>query len=125
MKQSKTFSSGFSVEETIETLRQQLAASQAREVQLREALKTAGMNCVDDFIAAGALQLADSKSDTSALEAMIAEAGEVMRERCADGCDRLTMYGPVAEAQQRYNQAYRHCKDRILTSPGVTLEDLK
>lgn len=35
------------------------------------------------------------------------------REACWEACDRLTMYGPVAEAQTRYNQAYGHCKDAI------------
>lgn len=35
------------------------------------------------------------------------------REACAQACENLTLYGPVAEVQQRYNLAYRHCSAAI------------
>jgi hypothetical protein len=35
------------------------------------------------------------------------------REACAKVCDRMVMYGPVAEVQQRYNKAYADCRDKI------------
>jgi hypothetical protein len=35
------------------------------------------------------------------------------REACAKVCDRMVMYGPVAEVQQRYNKAYADCRDAI------------
>ena len=35
------------------------------------------------------------------------------REACAIVCDRMVMYGPVAEVQQRYNKAYADCRDKI------------
>ena len=50
-------------------------------------------------------------TDTSALEAYIAEAGEVMRERC------------LYEADIAYHN--KHCCDEIRALPGVTLADLK
>lgn len=111
----------------IEDMAKQLAASQAREVQLREALEDAndfverhsnrwdGINgkhpCTVVESSRKALAL---PQDTSALEAMIAKAGEVMRERCAnyvesDGCP------PVR------NEAGKS----IRALPCVTLEDLQ
>jgi|VirMetMinimDraft_7_1064189.scaffolds.fasta_scaffold32963_3 hypothetical protein len=38
---------------------------------------------------------------------------EAEREACAKVCDNLIMYGPVTEAQQRYNKAYADCRDKI------------
>ena len=146
MKQSKTFASGFPVEETIESLRQQLAekdaeiehldrtkaewkntakvlgeklaASQAREAKLRGQI----LRMIDRwwpfvhkelFASDTARDLYREASDsiqpphvTSALEALIAKAGEVMRERCL--------------AEINYNN---HVEVRAL--PCVTLEDLK
>ena len=81
----------------------QLAASQAREQQLREVIDRIGITSLD------ARQIADDTltipQDTTALEAMIAEAGEVMRERCER---ESWLMAPV-----------------LRSIPGVTLEDLK
>jgi len=98
---------------------EQLAASQAREQQLREAL-TCCVCAMQDYQAGigitelfdkgerlGRLVLLSEKQDTTALEAMIAKAGEVMRERCA--CIR---YDEKLEGS-------------IRALPNVTLEDLK
>ena len=52
---------------------EQLAAAQARILELRAALKTTSMNCVDDFIAAGGLQIADMPDDDTALRKLIAK----------------------------------------------------
>jgi tRNA A37 N6-isopentenylltransferase MiaA len=41
----------------------------------------------------------------------MAQAAE--REACAKVCDRMVMYGLVAEVQQRYNKAYADCRDAI------------
>ena len=34
-------------------------------------------------------------------------------EEAAERCNNMTLYGPVAEVQQRYNQAYWHCAAAI------------
>lgn len=47
------------------------------------------------------------------IEAFFHAAQALEREACAKVCDGLVMYGPVAEAQQRYNQAYWHCIEAI------------
>ena len=44
---------------------------------------------------------------------LIAEAVAAEREACAIVCDRMVMYGPVAEVRQRYNKAYADCRDKI------------
>lgn len=117
---------------------QQLAASQAREVQLREALEDAndfverhsnrwdGINgkhpCTVVESSRQALAL---PQDTTALSAMIAKAGEVMRGQCVD------VIGPYGKT--RYLSSYEEgCEDtkagidtEIRALPGVTLEDLK
>lgn len=178
MKQSKTFASGFPVEETIETLRQQLAekdalisrlqfaladtetlelgtaarlaAAESREQQLREAvglwigiatncsIESGCCHCGDsmenhaspfscghspvdmaDSAVYNAIKKSDEAislpSDTTALEAMIAKAGEVMRKQCVDLCDRF--------AAREMHPA--ECAGAIRALPGVTLEDLK
>lgn len=79
-----------------------LAASQAREQQLLEALTVVDGNS-NYPITVEALAL---PQDTTALEALIARAGEVMRERCADSTPHIS------------------CDATIRALPGVTLEDL-
>lgn len=144
MKQSKTFSCGFLVIDIverlrdnytwltragfdtsarsvadaaneIESLRQQLAASQAREQHLLALLKwyrsetpighQPSMIChiVDDALA--------MPKDTAALEALIAKSGEVMQERCATECEKFE-YPASREAAA------------IRALPKMTLEDL-
>lgn len=104
----------------IETLRQQLAASQAREQQMREQVESAFrdgfrspetyndtvLNNEDDaWCRSEAFATLSLPYDTTALEAMIAEAGEVMRERCER---ESWLMAPV-----------------LRSIPGVTLEDLR
>lgn len=90
----------------------ELAASQARERKLRERINSqlerfyaSESGRIDDAVLSDALAL---PQDTSALEAMIAMAGEVMRERFM----KLRAKGVLYPAD-------------IRALPGVTLEDLK
>lgn len=107
----------FSWEAEIETLRQQLAASQAREAQLREATECLLHLC--DIIGAPdgpvldkARQALALPQDTTALEAMVKEAGEVMRVRTVGVCleDNYDLHGYIPS---------------IRALPGVTMEDLQ
>lgn len=93
--------------DTIESLRQQLATSQAREVQLREALQTELDYQFDNYreIAPWISKALALPQDTTALEAMIAKASEVMRERCER---ESWLMAPV-----------------LRSIPEVTLEDLR
>lgn len=108
-------------------LREQLAASQAREQQFREALIGAhkALEAIGDEMTVGdrytnaGQYLIDSlcpsrealalPSDTTALEALIAKAGEVMRERCWHSVP----FGQIAIC------------GAIRALPSITLEDLK
>lgn len=112
-------------------LEQQLAAEQAKNVGLRDFIARAqvssGVCCCGEPIdghsspmscghspvdmwdhAVG--KLLDAPSDTSALEAIVKKAGEVMRERCASESCRSHEYDATKA---------------IRTLPAVTLEDLK
>lgn len=94
----------------------ELSASQAREQQLREALLTIRQYWNDDEQESHdrcnrAMEALATPQDTSALEALIAKAGEVMRERCADF------------VQFQWDEAGAAYEIRAL--PGVTLEDLQ
>lgn len=60
-------------------------------------------------------------TDTSALEAMIAKAGEVMRERAADACLRIITMRWESDCPKEADD----CNDAIRALPGVTLEDLQ
>lgn len=90
----------------------QLAASQLQNAQLRSLIDRSfndhDHKWSDDAIAALALP-----ANTSALEAMIAKAGEVMRERCAKSCDVIG------------NNRGFSCATAIRALPGVTMEDIK
>lgn len=100
----------------IEQLKQQLVASQAREVRLRDALGhileywngvTIDVVMLDalEHIEDVAHEVLALPQDTTTIEEMIAEAGEVMRERCVEECDES--------------------REAIRALPSVTLEDLK
>lgn len=92
----------------IESLRQQLATSQAREAQLREALQQEYDYQFINYEGETAPWVAKALAllqDTTALEAMVTEAGEVMRERCER---ESWLMAPV-----------------LRSIPGVTLEDLR
>lgn len=96
-------------------LRRQLAESQAREAKLREALSIAVVG--GDYLASEREQfdkLLATKPDDTALRELIAKAGEVMRERCADECEA------AASDDNKYDIALK-----IRTLHGVTLEDLQ
>ena len=62
------------------------------------------------------------KSDTTALESMIAKAGEVMRERCIDNAQD-EMDEQFIDSDPWY--AARSCRDTIRDIPTITLNDLK
>lgn len=106
-------------EECVEELRIQLAGRQAREVQLREALgkyrdsvlfrigSSSPYRQVANEYFETIKPILTTTQDTSALSAIIAKAGEVMRKRCIE-------------------VAYATFPDgRIRAIPVVTLEDLK
>ena len=95
---------------TAKLLDEKLAASQAREAQLREATECLLHLCDAIGMRHGpvldkARQALALPQDISALEAMIAKAGEVMRERCERESWRMA---PV-----------------LRSIPGVTMEDLQ
>lgn len=97
-------------------LTEQLAASQAREQQLRENVRLVCGPVMDAFTDGQRWndyqEIIDHPQDTSALEALIAKAGEVMRERCAVECETHYNFSNALAAA-------------IRALPGVTLEDIK
>lgn len=94
-------------------LRQQLAASQAREQQLRDELFAVLVQDMPDFKAR--LKVYAIPADTTALEALIAKAGEVMRERCRKVAFDMAYADSMAV----------DVSQTIRALPGVTLEDIK
>lgn len=116
----------------IERLRNELCASQAREAKLREALEKSravfdsyvkihrdktppdGEKAARNAFYRGVCDDALAQpTDTSALEEVIAKAGEVMRERCCYAQYKMTERHPCSVAVE------------IRALPGVTLEDLQ
>ena len=90
--------------------KRQAAASQAREQQMALALERLDGWLRERYhvgLVPSERELLEQSQcqDTSALEAMIARAGEVMRERCVAECDES--------------------REVISALPGVTLEDLR
>lgn len=110
----------------------QLAASQAREQQLRDALDNHSGNYKLSKEECKRIDaLLDAPSDTTALESLIAKAGEVMRERCVEACNeydnRIEAMRDCeyqAELAGRQAGAMRSAA-AIRALPGVTLDDLK
>lgn len=109
-------------------LLQQLAASQGREVLLRDALKgvpigyhgrIAGKECVCGQCQSNRIieETLSLPYDTTALETMIAKASEVMQERCADAC---ISFGESTDLV--FGEEFA---EEIRAIPGVTLEDLQ
>src|SRR5574343_137611 len=90
------------------SLRQPLAAAQPKNAGLRKLVEYSTEYRLGDPVYEQALA---TKSDTSALEAIVKKAGEVMRERC------------LFEADIAYHN--KHCCEEIRALPAVTLEDLK
>lgn len=107
--------------ERIAELEKLLAASQLQNTQLREALtnlyyefeRTREWACLPIAMVRARASIA-IPADTTALEAMIAKAGEVMREELIAKCIAL---GAIS-SDGRF-------VDEIRALPGVTLEDLK
>lgn len=101
---------------------QQLAASQLHNTQLREAL----VACIDFEQAGGfifdiAKQALALPADTTALESMIAKAGEIMRERCVaylNGDEGFAYFMGSKAPGSLFSEAIR-------SLPGVTLGDLQ
>lgn len=110
---------------------EQLAATQAREVQLREVIGKAKEGIVQWHVPENRYAALDAinealalPQDTTALEAMIAKAGEVMRELAATACtDRST--GTDTDDFNEWDHCNYSCAEEIRALPGVTLEDLK
>lgn len=114
-----------------DSLLEQLAASQAREVRLREAVRQnqEWHENYDEYGGYPESELAEvnekaltNPTDTTALGAMIAEAGEVMRERCSDSAQAEMDEQNLGSAHWH---AARACREAIMDIPCVTLEDLK
>ena len=119
---------GDNAQAVINELRQQLAASQGREVLLRDALKgvpigyhgrIAGKECVCGQCQSNRIieETLSLPYDTTALEAMIAKASEVMQERCVDAC---ISFGESTDLV--FGEEFA---EEIRALPGVTLEDLQ
>lgn len=114
----------------IEQLKQQLAASQAREVQLRDALghifgywngDTIDVVMLDalEHIEDVAHEVLTLSQDTTAIKEMIAKACEVMRTRCDKVLeDMREEYGDEEVSAAWVFHAIRNL-------PDVTLEDVK
>ena len=101
-----------------------VAASELRKErdQLRAELAAALAACKmkDEAILNDNYSLALSiQPDTSALEAVVKKAGEVMREEC------ITVAGPEDSYQDDWIRAKADACDAIRNLPAVTLEDLK
>lgn len=101
-------------------LRAKLSAEQAKNVELREALHYSlgaweydGISDEHGSIFQEACSRCDAPSDTSALEAIVKKAGEVMRERSINVAwnNEPDCNGPI--------------EMEIRALPAVTLEDLK
>lgn len=108
-------------EEKLQDYKAQLAESQAREAKLRKALESykwqieGGLICVPNGSINEAL---DTQPDATALNEMIAKAGEVMRERCFQTAQ------PEDSYQDEWFSAKADSSARIRSLPGVTMEDL-
>ena len=131
-------------------LRQQLAASQARELQLLGALDYVKLhNTVVGSLLMGAhsecpntwrgyyddalnhsdyiakrLELSSQPSDTTALEALIRRAGEVMLERAAAASEELRHPDGYSGETVDWCQGTQNSADAIRALPAVTLDDL-
>lgn len=98
----------------VDRLQAELSASQAREEQLRDELFAV---LVQDMSGDKArLKVEEFKSDTSALEALIARASEVMREKIAASVEMQRNDIPATG---------REFATAIRSTPGLKLEDLK
>ena len=113
---------------TADEYQQQLVATQARVHRLLGVLA----HCSAPFVNSATVQIAKWRvqealaptQDNAALEAMIAKAAEVMRERCVKACtDRSAETD--ADDFDEWDQSNYSCAEAIRALSGVTLEDLK
>ena len=101
-------------------LHKQLAAEQAKNVGLLEALsrlqEACDMEDDNEFYAANsaATKILATPSDTSALEDIVKKAGEKMREKCAN----------LGAVWNSYKAAARDLSIAIRALPAVTLNDI-
>lgn len=104
----------------------ELAASQAREQQLREALYDWVRCDLDEEKVDRLLAL---PQDTTALEAMIAKAGEMMRSKAINEVETYRIpvgNSPAGELACEWTyDALKEIRDEIRALPGVTLEDMQ
>lgn len=121
------------------SLRQQLAAEQAKNVKLRELVEHFALIDLGRSLLPGdfglwvlrARKAIATPSDTSALEAIVKKAGEVMRELAENACKAYdekieTMRDNEYQAELAGRQAgAARCASAIRDLPAVTLEDLK
>lgn len=98
----------------------QLAESQAQNVTLRETLRVMhdGYFKTEEHETMCELALS-TEPDATALNELIAKAGEVMRERCLFEIDPKNYTNDFAQG------VVYGCCDEIRALPGVTMEDLK
>ena len=122
------------------SLRQQLAAEQAKNMELRDLIARAHVSsgvccCVEpmyvhpspmscghspvDMWDHAVGKLLDAPSDTAMLEAYVTKAGEKMRVNC------IAAAGPEDSYQDDWIRAKIDACDAIRALPAVTLEDLK
>ena len=101
----------------------ELAAEQAKNVGLRDELRRVKAICLREF-GNGVVNevVLSTPSDTSALEAMIAKAGEKMREKCVSW---LVDNALKQSRDARFRSGIVIAAGEIRALPGVTLEDLK
>lgn len=116
-----------------DSLLEQLATSQAREMLSREVVRQnhEWHENYDEYGGYPESELAEVNekalalpADTSTLGAMIAEAGEVMRTRCLFECGERQM-SYAAAGYERHAQAIAGLSDILCALPIVTLEDLQ
>lgn len=99
----------------------QLAASQAREQQLRSALLIEALHWRTVTTKSEIKDEIETRfpSETAALEAMIEKAGEVMRKRCAYSMEDY-LDDPILSGHGYANGA----GEEIRALPAITLEDI-
>lgn len=103
----------------------QIIVSQLLVEQLREALEKLSLYVAhngDDWVHLRAKEALALPQDTTALEAMIAKAGEAMRERCVAAYKQETA---TWKAWPQAGAAERKGTGVIRALPAITIDDLK
>jgi hypothetical protein len=94
---------------TVGYMRQQIAAERNKLAQwmIDRGYATGHGDTTEDLLQELEWQIAENWTRG------MANGVQAEREACAKVCDRMVMYGPVAEVQQRYNKASADCRDAI------------